>query len=122
MSTSTEHGDLIEPGHAVDHAIETDHTVDAAHGPHADSYYIKIAVILAVFTAIETSTYWIDFGPFFLPVLIILMVIKFVVVVSFFMHLKFDNKLFSYLFYAGLLLAVFVYVGALATFRLFSPT
>ena len=116
MSTSTEHGDLIEPDHVVDHAV------DGAHGPHPDSYYIKIAVILAVFTAIETSTYWIDFGPFFLPVLIILMVIKFVVVVSFFMHLKFDNKLFSYLFYAGLLLAVFVYVGALATFRLFSPT
>jgi len=50
---------------------------------------------------------------------LILMVIKFVIVVSYFMHLKFDNKIFSYLFYAGLLLAVAVYCGFLATFKFF---
>ena len=47
------------------------------------------------------------------------MTIKFVTVVSLFMHLKFDNKLFSWLFYSGLLLAVFVYLAALMTFRFF---
>ena len=54
--------------------------------------------------------------------LLILMVIKFVMVVSYFMHLKFDNPLFSWLFYAGLLLAVGVYVAALATFEFFRPS
>jgi cytochrome c oxidase subunit 4 len=33
--------------------------------------------------------------------------------------LKFDNKIFSWLFYAGLFLAIGVYVTALATFQFF---
>ena len=49
----------------------------------------------------------------------IMMVIKFVMVVSYFMHLKFDNKMFSFLFYAGLVLAIGVYAAFLATFKFF---
>jgi len=51
--------------------------------------------------------------------LFVLMTVKFIVVVSYFMHLKFDNKLFSYLFYTGLILALAVYIGALSTFKFF---
>jgi cytochrome c oxidase subunit 4 len=101
------------------------HVDDEAHVPGAHqpaSFYIKIAALLAVLTALETSTYWIDFGSFAMPLLIILMVIKFVIVVSYFMHLRFDNPLFSWLFYSGLLLAVGVYVAALATFEFFIPS
>ena len=54
--------------------------------------------------------------------LLILMVIKFVMVVSLFMHLRFDNKMFSWLFYSGLFLAIFVYAVALMTFRFFDPS
>jgi hypothetical protein len=35
------------------------------------------------------------------------------------MHLKFDSKWFSFFFYTGLGLAVFVYCAFLATFRFF---
>jgi cytochrome c oxidase subunit 4 len=35
------------------------------------------------------------------------------------MHLKFDHRIFSFLFYTGLLLAVGVYVAALGTFHFF---
>ncbi len=73
-------------------------------------------------TALETSTYWIDFGRLMVPMLLILMSIKFFMVVSYFMHLRFDNRLFSFLFYAGLFLAVGVYVAALATFEFFIGT
>jgi cytochrome c oxidase subunit 4 len=48
-----------------------------------------------------------------------MMVAKFVIVVSYFMHLKFDNKIFSFLFYSGLVLAIGVYVAFLATFHFF---
>ena len=91
------------------------------HHDHSmtDSGYIKIALILAAITALEVSTYYVDFGPLFLPSLLIMMVVKFVMVVSYFMHLKFDNKIFSWLFYAGLFLAVGVYVAALGTFHFF---
>jgi cytochrome c oxidase subunit 4 len=78
-----------------------------------------VAVVLAVVTAAETSTYWIDFGPAFMPVLMVLMIFKFFTVVRLFMHLKFDNKIFGLMFYSGLGLAVFVYLGALLTFRVF---
>ena len=71
-------------------------------------------------TAVEVTLSYIDVGPIFLPALLILMVAKFFTVVSYFMHLKFDNQLFSLLFYLGLGLAVFVYAAALSTFHFFS--
>lgn len=85
----------------------------------SDAGYIKIALILAAITALEVSTYYVDFGPLFMPSLMIMMVVKFVMVVSYFMHLKFDSKIFSFLFYTGLGLALFVYIVALATFKFF---
>ena len=108
----------------------TDHTADTEHTGHADahddahahkpnSFYIKVAVALAIVTAVEVGLYYLDLGKLYLPVLLVLMVIKFVTVVSLFMHLRFDNKIFSWLFYSGLGLAIFVYVAALMTFRFF---
>ena len=92
---------------------------DAHEHGMSDAGYIKIAVILALITALEVSTYYVDFGPLFMPSLLIMMVVKFVMVVSYFMHLKFDSKIFSFLFYVGLGLALFVYITALATFKFF---
>ncbi len=48
----------------------------------SDAGYIRIAIILAAITALEVSTYYVDFGVLFLPALLIMMVIKFVMVVS----------------------------------------
>ncbi len=109
MTTASEHVEEL-PG-----VIEDDE-----HEKHfSDGQYVIVALVLAVLTAIEVSTYYVDFGPLMMPVLIVLMIIKFFTVVAYFMHLKFDNKLFSMLFYTGLFLAVGVYCGALATFKFF---
>lgn len=86
----------------------------------SNSGYVRIAAILAAITALEVSTYYVDLGRLFLPALLIMMAVKFVIVVSYFMHLKYDNKLFSWVFYAGLILALIVYGIALATFHFFS--
>ena len=111
---------------AIDHpGAESTHGEHTAHdGGHTkpNSFYIKVAVALAVITAVEVGLYYLDIGKLFLPALLILMVVKFVTVVSLFMHLRFDNRLFSWLFYSGLLLAVTVYLIALLTFRVFDPT
>ena len=48
-----------------------------------------------------------------------LTLVKAAYIVMYFMHLKFDNKLFSLMFYIGLGLALFVYITALATFKFF---
>ena len=108
MTTETTHDTTNHSAHAepVEHGMST-------------RGYIVIALILAAITALEVSTYYVDFGPLFLPSLLMMMVIKFVMVVSYFMHLKFDNKVFSYLFYAGLALAVGVYIVFLSTFKFF---
>ena len=102
----------------TEQATEHDHA-DAHDHAMTDAKYIRIALILAAITALEVSTYYVDFGPLFLPSLLIMMVIKFVMVVSYFMHLKFDSKVFSLMFYTGLGLAVSVYAVALATFKFF---
>ncbi len=82
--------------------------------------YVRIAAILAAITALEVATYYVDFGALFLPSLLIMMAVKFYIVVSFFMHLRYENKLFSWVFYAGLFLAMTVYGIFLATFHFFS--
>jgi cytochrome c oxidase subunit 4 len=101
----------------------TDHAAESADDSHehglSDRQYIYVALILAALTVVEVSTYYVDFGPLFIPVLLVLMVIKFFIVVSYFMHLKFDNSIFSWMFYAGLFLAISVYAAALATFHFF---
>jgi cytochrome c oxidase subunit 4 len=105
--------------HSTVHAgedLSADEYGDHQHGA-TDKQYIIIALILCVITAAEVTLTYIDVGPLFLPALLIMMAAKFLVVVSYFMHLKFDNKMFSFLFYMGLGLAVFVYAVALATFN-----
>ena len=108
---------------AIDHpSTESAHAEHASHdGSHTkpNSFYIKVAVALAVITAVEVGLYYLDIGKLYLPTLLVLMAIKFGTVVSLFMHLRFDNKIFSWLFYSGLFLAVFVYIAALLTFRFF---
>jgi cytochrome c oxidase subunit IV len=95
------------------------HEAHGEHTEHPDRFYVMIALVLALLTALETSTYWIDFGPLFLPALLTMMAIKFVMVVLFFMHLKFDSRWFNMAFWTGLILAVLVYCAALATFKFF---
>ena len=65
------------------------------------------------------SLSYLDVGALFLPAMLILMAIKFVTVVSIFMHLKFDSRIFAWCFYSGLILALVVYIATLATFQFF---
>jgi cytochrome c oxidase subunit 4 len=86
-----------------------------------DLLYVKVAGILVVLTAIEIYASYADYlDKAFLPLMLGLMATKFLLVVLFFMHLRWDSKLFGRMFWAGALLAVAVYVGALATFEYFA--
>jgi cytochrome c oxidase subunit IV len=106
----------VESG--VEPAVDFDSAHEAEHP--RDILYIKVAAALFVLTGLEVySSYAEWLGAAFLPVLLILMAIKFLLVVLFFMHLKFDAKIFGRLFWAGFFLAVGVYVTALATFKFF---
>ncbi len=110
--------------HDIPHA-DGSHGTDGDAGHAADGHgasintYLKVAGVLAVLTALETSTYWIDLGGFHTPFLLIMMVLKFALVLLFFMHLRFDNKLFGTLFYMGLGLTLMCYLGVLFSYRFF---
>ena len=101
--------------------------VDDAHDDHhpSDREYVKIAGILAVFTAIEVLTYFESVFTFFenrtllLVTLFTLMIVKFWLVARMFMHLKQDKPILSQAFAGGLALATVVYLITLFAFDFF---
>ena len=72
--------------------------------------YVKVAVILAIITALEVGLYYIDLpdGPL-IGLLILFSALKFALVVLWFMHLRFDAPVLKRLFITGLILAASVY-------------
>jgi len=84
--------------------------------------YILVALILGVITYVEFAIVeypqaWLG-STWTLIVLGVLSVIKFVMVVMFFMHLKGDDRLYSGFFSSGMLLAVLTFVATVAMFIL----
>lgn len=117
--TDTQHTDTA---HTDTAHTDTEHTdTEHVHDGLSDLGYIKVAIFLAVVTAIEVALSYMvdDMGALFLPLLLGLMLLKFFMVILYFMHLKFDSKVFSLMFYLGLGLAVGVYAVALMTFKFF---
>jgi len=86
--------------------------------PHpSPAKYVGIGVILAVVTAIEVWAFYWDVEPTLLvPLFIVLSILKFAVVVLFYMHIRYDHKLFGSMFTGGLLLGVGVALGLIALF------
>ena len=89
----------------------------AGTGVHpTPSEYINIGLILGGITAIEVVVYYIDaIRGALVPILLILSLTKFVLVVLWFMHLRFDSRLFSTLFTGGIVLAISIFIVVLAT-------
>ena len=82
------------------------------HGTPA--FYAIVGLILAVITLVEFLIFYVEsLGVLLIPIMLILSLMKFVIVVAFFMHLRFDNKLFTYLFFAGFILAAVITVALL---------
>ncbi len=83
--------------------------------------YLKVATTLALLTAAEVAVFYIDaLEPAFLPLFLILSLAKFALVVMFYMHLRYDSRLFSGVFVGGLLLALTVAVVLLSLFQVLS--
>jgi cytochrome c oxidase subunit 4 len=110
MAATTEHPTTP---HADEHAGAHDH-------PTEKKYWI-IAAILGGVTAIEVALSYLDWGAIIGPLLLLGMVVKFFMVASFFMHLKFDSKVTRRLFISGLALALGCYIGVFMTFRQLGP-
>ncbi len=72
--------------------------------------YVKVAVILAVITALEVGLYYIKIPDGVLVgLLMAFSALKFALVALWFMHLRFDSPILKRLFITGIILAVTVY-------------
>ena len=81
--------------------------------------YVWIAVILAIVTAAEVAIYYIPaLEDVLVPLLIVFATVKFIMVALYFMHLKFDSKMFRRFFVTGIVLAFVVFTIVLLTFFL----
>ena len=86
---------------------------DRAHADHTHEHptwkqYRWVALWLTLITAAEVWAYYIPAfvaSKAFVPVLLIMSAVKFTVVVMFYMHLKYDHKIFRVLFTGPLAIA-----------------
>jgi cytochrome c oxidase subunit 4 len=100
---------IMAPEHAPGQAV--------VHRGHPDeAEYIKIGLTLGALTAIEVMVYYFNIPRnVFVVMLIGLSAVKFTAVVMFFMHLKFDSRIFTTAFVTGLVLAAAIFSVVLVT-------
>jgi cytochrome c oxidase subunit IV len=98
-------------------------SVEPAHGGgHATvKTYIQVAIVLAIITAVEVATLYVPGIPNGILVwsLLIMSVGKFVLVVGFFMHLKYDGSIMRAMFIGPLVLSILIILALMALFGAF---
>lgn len=85
--------------------------------------YVRIAIVLAVVTAAEVAVYYVDWvleHGLLIPLLFLFALIKFSLVVLWYMHLRFDSRTYARFFVMGLAGAITLYIAVLLMFRTFS--
>ena len=108
---------MVQNGQQEAQTLSTETAGHERSHPSAARYWL-IAIILAVITIVEVAIVYQDFlRDVLIPTLVILSVAKFVLVAMFFMHLRFDSRLFSTFFVTGILLATTLTIVLLALFR-----
>lgn len=95
-------------------------SVAPAHGGgHATlKTYVQVALVLGIITAVEVATLYVPGIPKHLLVasLLSMSVVKFVLVVGFFMHLKYDAGIMRALFIGPLVLSILIILAIMALF------
>ena len=100
------------------------HEHPGEHGHEAHEHpnwkqYKWVALILTVITAVEVWVYYIPSfvaSSFFVPALLIMSAVKFAIVVLYYMHLKYDHRLFRALFTGPLVIAIATILGLMLLF------
>ena len=107
------------------HTNGTDAATDIAHADgeihHHPTWstYWKVALILTAITAIEVWIYYIPAfvaSRLFVPCLLIMSAVKFIIVVLFYMHIRYDHKLFRALFVGPLMIAIITLLALMFLF------
>ena len=101
--------------------IEEQGSIAEVHTGHPTPWtYFRVAMALVAITAAEVAIFYVDaLGHGIIPVLAVLSITKFALVAMFYMHLRYDARLFSGLFVGGLMLAFAVFIAFLGLFKFF---
>jgi cytochrome c oxidase subunit IV len=92
----------------------------AGAGPRT---YLVIAAFLVLLTVMEVAVFYIHaLAGVLVPLLIILAIAKFALVAMFYMHLRFDDAWFSYLFVFPMVIMVSLAVCLLWLFGIYGST
>lgn len=89
---------------AATSSAHADHALD--HDDGKFHLFVQIAMILAVITGVEIVLIYLPFAKWFIvTTLVLLSLVKFLMVIFWFMHLKFDKVFCTILFFIGMVLA-----------------
>ena len=105
-------------------AHEHSDTAHLAHPDHVHEHptwkqYKWVALILTVITIFEVWAYYVPSlvaSKWFVPMLLVMSATKFAIVVMFYMHLKYDHKLFRALFTGPLFIAACTLIALMFLF------
>ncbi len=90
---------------------------DTTHAHPTPRDYWLIALILGVITGAEVAVTYIDaLDSVVAPLLIAMSAAKFTIVVGYFMHLKFEQRIYRNLFLMGIIAAPILFGTVLLTF------
>jgi cytochrome c oxidase subunit 4 len=74
-------------------------------------FYWLIGAALGIITLLEVWLFGVEgLGGWYVPLLLGLSALKFVGVVAFFMHLRFDHRMFTYVFVSAMALGILIFV------------
>ena len=100
---------MSAPSHAAAH--------DHGHEVSKFQIYVQIAMLLAIITGIEIVAVYLPFAKWIIvTALVVLSTVKFMFVIFYFMHLRWDKPFCTILFFIGLTLAAGTMWALLALF------
>lgn len=97
----------------------SDHSVTQAQpGP---ATWVRVLVFLTIATVLEVLTYVFEstLGVLTAPILLLFAIVKFALVVAYYMHLKFDARILTGIFVWGLLIAVSIFAAMAALYHIY---
>ncbi len=105
-------GPLGDGGTLIKRIWEITTAANLHHG--TPGFYVLIGAILSIITIVEVWAFaWLFLGALLVPLMLILSLGKFVLVVGFFMHLKFDRKYYAWIFTACMVIGIGIFVALL---------
>jgi cytochrome c oxidase subunit IV len=92
---------------------------DHGHDVNKFEIYVQIAMLLAVITGIEIVSVYLPFSKWLIvTTLVVFSLVKFMFVIFYFMHLRWDKPFCTILFFIGLVLAAGTMAALLQLFNM----